>query len=480
MSFTTIQFVPFFFLAVLGYYRLPARGQKLWLLVVSYVFYYLVSGPLLLLLAADTIASFTIARLMVHYPERSRLLLTVSVAYTLGLLFLFKYFNFFYTSLLSLGGGQTEPLFELLLPVGISFFSFTICGYLFDVAAGRVTACRSFWDYAVFVAFFPALLSGPISRAGQFLPQLRAPIPYNSRGVRHGAMRFVWGAFKKLVVADGLGQIVDAAYADPSAVSGGYLLAAVLLYSFQLYYDFSAYSDMAIGGAEMLGLRIMENFQSPYLVRSVKDFWKKWHISLTSWLRDYLYFPLGGSRGSERRTRLNLIIVFTVSGLWHGAGGSFLLWGLLNGLYLAAGHFTRPYRLWLHRMCLIREKNPVLAAVQCVLTFLLVTFAWIFFRSDSLAQAMDVLTRLFQLGRTGLGVDWAALADQRRVLLQLALCALPCVWEDVRIARGKRLPDLSGTSFRYWGVMALLVLLLSLFGIYGEGFDPRAFTYFQF
>ena len=480
MSFTTLKFILFFLLVLVGYYRLPARGQKLWLLAASYAFYLMASGSFALLLAAGTVISYVIARLMERYPARRRLLLAAGVVYTLGVLFVFKYFNFFCSSVLALAGVTADPILTLLLPVGISFFSFAISGYLFDVSAGRIPATRNLWDYAVFVAFFPTLLSGPIGRAPQFLPQLRAPIPYNSRMVRHGAMRFVWGAFKKLVVADGLGQLVDIAYADPSAVSGGYMLLAAVLYSFQLYYDFSAYSDMAIGGAEMLGLRVMENFKAPYLVRTVKDFWKKWHISLTSWFRDYLYFPLGGSRKGKARTNLNVLIVFTVSGLWHGAAYTFLIWGLLNGIYQVLGSLTMPSRLRLHRRLNLREDSRLLAAVQCIVTFLLVTAAWIFFRADTLEQAVYVCKHILLIARDGFGFDPAAVWAQHRTIFQLILCALPCIWEDTRIARGKAMPDLSGTSFRYWGVMLVLVQLIALFGIYGAGFDPREFAYFQF
>ena len=392
---------------------------------------------------------------------------------------LFKYLNFFCATLLPLAGITFEK-FSLALPVGISFFSFAVSGYLFDVYRGKLIAERNFINYALFVAFFPCLLAGPIGRAREFLPQVRKIPAFDSLNFRRGLLRFVWGAAKKMAVADMLGTIVDTAYADPAAVSSGALLIAVCCYSMQIYYDFSAYSDMAIGSAQMLGFTVMENFRAPYLSTSVKDFWKKWHISLTSWFREYLYFPLGGSRISFVRTQINVIIVFAVSGLWHGAAWTFVIWGLLNGLYQAVGAFTENIRAKIRRTLHLSEDGLLLLCFRCACTFALLTLSWIFFRAASFDQAIFVVKRCLLVLRDGIGWSSVFVLLPGRKLWVLTALLIPCVAEDVRISRGKDLPALEKTSFCYWITISVLLLVISLFGVYGEGFNAKDFLYFNF
>ena len=480
MSFTTLKFILFFAAVLLGYYLLPGRVQKLWLLATSYAFYVIANGTLALLLLLGTAASYLAARAMERWPARRKLFLVLGVGYTLGMLFVFKYFNFFYASVAALFGGQQGGLLELALPLGISFFSFSVAGYLFDVARGKLSAERDFINWAVFVAFFPTLLSGPIGKAREFLPQLARPVRWDALAVRRGLLRFVWGAFKKMVLADTLAQAVNTAWADPSAISGGAMLAAVLLYSLQLYFDFAAYSDMAVGTAQMLGLCIQENFRAPYFSRSIKEFWKKWHRSLIDWFREYLYFPLGGSRKGTARTRLNVLIVFLVSGLWHGAAVTYLVWGLINGLYQVVGSMTEAPRRRLRDRLHIREESPVLAVWQAVCVFLLLSAARIFFRAGSMDSAVYVIKHILLILRDGVGAADVALLLTGRQAILLGVCLIPCIWEDVCIARGRAQPDPARSGFRFWGAITVLLLMIAVFGIYGEGFDAQEFVYFRF
>lgn len=480
MSFTTLKFIAFFVAAAAGRYVLPKRIQKPWLLLACWIFY-MFAGPafVLLLLAGTAVTFFCGLACEKQLLGKRKLWIALGVVYTLGVLFLFKYLTFFCSTLLPLAGITFEK-FSLALPVGISFFSFAVSGYLFDVYRGKLAAEHSFVDYALFVAFFPCLLAGPIGKAREFLPQVRQMPTFDETNFRRGLFRFVWGAAKKMAVADVLGTIVDTAYADPTAVSSGALLIAVCCYSLQIYYDFSAYSDMALGSAQMLGFTVTENFRAPYLSTSVKDFWKKWHISLTSWFREYLYFPLGGSRISFVRTQVNVIIVFAVSGLWHGAAWTFVIWGLLNGLYQAAGAFTETLRAKMRQALHLKEDGLALLCFRYFCTFALLTLSWIFFRATSFDQAIYVIKRCLLVLRDGMG--WSsvfALLPAAKLRL-LTLLLVPCFVEDVRISRGKGLPALEKTSFRYWAVLVLLLLVISVFGVYGEGFDAKDFLYFNF
>ncbi len=475
MSFTSLKFVCFFAVAALGWYSLPQRVRKVWLLGCCYWFY-MVAQPIFgLLLAAGTLVGYGCALACGgEWLGQKKLWTAVGVLYTFGLLFLYKYLDFFCTML-----GMEQVCFSLALPVGISFFSFAVCGYLFDVQKGKLEAERSLLDFAIFVAFFPTLLAGPIGRAREFLPQLKQPPRADFVGIRRGWLRFLWGAAKKLVLADTLGIFVDAAYAAPRDFGGGTWVLVALCYALQIYYDFSAYSDMAIGSAGILGFGVTENFRAPYLSTSVKAFWKKWHISLTSWFREYLYFPLGGSRKGFLRTQWNVIVVFAVSGLWHGAAWTFLVWGLLNGLYQAAGAISAPLRKAFWSKLGMDECHILRRILGFAWTFGLLTFSWIFFRAENIGQAIYIVKRILLILRDGWSFQGLAEAFPLRQVLLAGAAVLPCVAEDIGIACSRRL-TLEKTSFRYWLAVAALVLVIGLFGVYGEGFNPKDFLYFNF
>jgi D-alanyl-lipoteichoic acid acyltransferase DltB (MBOAT superfamily) len=321
MAFISLKFFVFFAFVLAGWFLLPARGQKLFLLAACWVFYALQSGGLLVLLLLSTLVSYLAALAMERSAiGRRRLWLWLGCLFCFGLLFFYKYFAFFLGPVLRIAHlSLPDWTSSLAVPAGLSFFTFSITGYLFDVYREKLPAERSFVHYALFTSFFPAILAGPVGMARTFLPQLQRRQTFDAERLKAGVLRFVFGVFEKLAVADVIAVAVNAAYSGEQRVSGGMWLLVALGYSLQIYFDFAGYSHMALGAAEALGLTLTENFAAPYYSLSVRSFWKKWHISLTGWFREYLYFPLGGSRKGRARTYLNILIVFTVSGLWHGA-----------------------------------------------------------------------------------------------------------------------------------------------------------------
>jgi alginate O-acetyltransferase complex protein AlgI len=482
MSFTSFRYLIFIAVFCVFYFLLPGKTQKYYLLFGSYAFYMYARPAFGLLILAGTVVSYFCARSFEDgVLGRKRLWIAIGAVYTIGVLFVFKYLDFFCGTAMRVMGRSYAHQLALVLPVGISFFTFAVAGYLFDVESGKIKAERNFINFAVFVSFFPTIMAGPIGYARNFLPQLSAPKKYDAGRVQRGILRFTWGAAKKLVAADTLAIIVNTVYGDVSGFSNGLVLLAAAAYSLQIYFDFSAYTDMAVGTAEVLGFSVMENFRSPYLVTSVKEFWKKWHISLTSWLREYIYFPLGGSRRGKTRTYFNVLVVFAVSGLWHGAAFTFIIWGLLNGVYQVAGELTKGARSRLRAFLRIPEDSRLLWLWRCAVTFALVTVAWVFFRAGSVSQAVLIIERMLSVFVSGFGVmDFASLGLMKRQAVVLLLSLIPFVTEDIYIARGKQRPELEKRELGYWAAVVMLAVLIVSFGNYGEGFNPQDFVYFKF
>ena len=442
--------------------RRRERARDVFLLIASYLFYMSWNRLYAGLIAFSTILDFEVARRLgrEERPRARKLLLLVSLALNLGLLGLFKYWNFFLDSAQDLsglfGGRLALPHHQLLLPVGISFYTFQTLSYTIDVYRRELPVEPSLTKFALFVSFFPQLVAGPIVRASEFLPQLRAPLPaVDDSRVRYGMWRIFRGLFKKILIADLLATFaVDAVFANPSAFSSLDLLIALYAYSFQIYNDFSGYSDIAIGSAALLGYHIPENFDRPYLARNVREFWTRWHISLSTWLRDYLYIPLGGSR---RRATRNLMLTMLLGGLWHGAALNFVLWGGYHGLLLVLargadrrGGAARGARLWLQR----------------ALTYHLVVFGWLLFRVTGWQQFQDFVAGLARL-RFGTALHpW--------LYFTLTIAALGHFGSRARLEK-------LGDRFRAWhpllqgGVYAGAILVFCAATIDGPGF-----IYFQF
>ena len=477
MNFLTPTFFLFFAATLICYYKCPQKIQNIALLAANYVFYLWVNPALGIFLVLGTLVGYLCGR-MVERSGHRRLWLVLTMAYCFGTLFTFKYLDFVCRTVLDLAGiGAAGFHIGLALPVGISFYSFSLVGYVFDVCRGKLRAERNLLRFAAFSSLFPSILSGPINRARDLLPQLSETRRFEPDHFKEGLWRFLKGAAKKLIPSSLLAGAVDSVYSAPYDFGSGMWLITVFLYSIYIYIDFSAYSDMAIGAAKMLNIQLMENFRAPYLARTVKEFWKRWHISLTSWFREYLYFPLGGSRGRRIRTWLNVLVVFAVSGIWHGAGLHFLIWGLLNGCYQVAGAFTAPFRQRLRTRLHCPEQAWYTAAFQMLATFLLITFAWIFFRSDSLDQAVFIIKRILLLFRDGFGPTAEILSPHALAVLVPALAL--CLMEDILILKD-RACTLVRTSFRFWVCVALLAAAALIFGQYGEGFNAQDFIYFQF
>ncbi|GHV80557.1 alginate O-acetyltransferase [Spirochaetia bacterium] len=404
MNFNSWQFLVFFPLVAVGYFGiimgirrvLPALSNTLsqvFLLGVS-LFFYACWNPVYLALILFSVAVTWLSGILMAgtAPENRKIFFIASLALNLGVLFFFKYYNFFAGTvnplLGTIGTGAGLPGLNVLLPVGISFYTFQALGYSIDVYRGTVAAERNFVSYALFVTFFPQLVAGPIERTGNLLPQFKADHVFDYDRVTSGLKLAAWGMFKKVVIADRLAVYVNGVYGDPAVYPAAALVLATFFFTFQIYCDFSGYSDLAIGTARVLGFNLMTNFRKPYFSKSISEFWRRWHISLSTWLKDYIYIPLGGNRKGAFRQKLNLLITFLLSGLWHGAAWHFVIWGLLHGVYQVIERSIPE------RINAVFKKVPV---VQVCVTFLLVCFAWIFFRANTMGDAFLIVRKLGDL-----------------------------------------------------------------------------------
>jgi len=392
--FNSLHYLIYFPIVAALYFAFQPRWKWVLLLVASYYFYMCWRIEYTLMLVFITVLDYWAALEMVRHPMgswRRKLPLVVSLLGNFGLLFTFKYWNFFNgvasTALGRFGISWQAPVLTMLLPVGISFHTFQSVGYNVDVYRGKVPPERHFGVFALFVAYFPQLVAGPIERAQHILPQLKAAHRFDADRVVRGLQLATWGMFKKVVIADRLALVVNSVYNDLSSHAPAHVAVATIFFAFQIYCDFSGYTDIARGSAEVLGVHLVRNFDRPYFARSIGEFWKRWHISLSSWFRDYVYVPLGGNRVSVPHWFFNLFVTFLVSGLWHGARWTFVVWGALNGLYLIAEILlTRPATAFARAIRL--DRVPWLeSGVRILVTFSLTCFAWIFFRANSLHDA---------------------------------------------------------------------------------------------
>lgn len=485
MNFNSIQYLLFLGLNLLVYYLLPRRARNVQLLLASYFFYMCWNPAYALLMLFSTAVTYGCGLLVGNAVwGKRRLWVALSLLLNLGVLFFFKYYNFA-AGLLSdavhaAGLGLDVPLLDVLLPVGISFYTFQALGYTIDVYRKDVAAEKNFIDYALFISFFPQLVAGPIERSGNILHQLKEYHPFRYENIKTGVYPVLWGLFKKVVIADNMAVLVNNVYNNPQSQGGGAFLLATVAFAFQIYCDFSAYSDIARGSARMLGFRLMENFDCPYFATSIQDFWRRWHISLSSWFKDYLYFPLGGSRKGKARTCLNVMIVFFVSGLWHGAALTFVAWGLLNGLYQVVSKLIDPLRQKAMTLLHLSGDNLFVKGFRICFTFFLTCMAWVLFRANSLPDALTAYRAIFSIPVTGLDGTLTALGVSNRALILLLVCVLVLAVADWLIHSKNLFQRLDRTvALRYAGYFLLAAAIL-LFGSYGEGYDPQAFVYFQF
>ena len=473
MVFNSLHFVWFFIVVYAIYRLLPHRGQNWLLLVASYYFYAAWDWRFLGLLAASTLVDFTAARLLesAASERQRRTFVAVSLGFNLTLLGFFKYFNFFADSLhalfASLGMTLDFVTLRVLLPVGISFYTFVTMSYVIDVYRREVRATRNLVDFAVFVAYFPHLVAGPILRASRLLPQIAMPRHITSEQMRDGAWLIAWGFFQKIFIADNLAPLANSIFEPGVPHAGVNVILGVYAFALQIYGDFAGYSNIARGTSKLMGIELIENFRFPYLVRSPQEFWRHWHISLSTWLRDYLYIPLGGNRRGELRTHRNLLITMLLGGLWHGAAWTFVCWGAYHGLLLIlyrAGDGIAGVREW------VAGRSAVARLTSWFVMFHLTCYGWLIFRARSLAQIRDLTASVVADLRP-------SAVDVHGLLVPLLLYATPLVLVHAIEARSDDLmvvPKLS-PAVRYSAYAATFFLTM-LFGNFGGS----EFIYFQF
>ncbi|MGH1362028.1 MAG: MBOAT family O-acyltransferase [Calditrichia bacterium] len=483
MLFNSYDFLLFFPTVVAAYFLLPDRFRWMFLLGASYYFYMCWKAEYIVLILLSTVIDYVAALQMSRSenPVRRKSLLVLSLCANLGVLFSFKYANFFGDSINGLLNqfniAAGVPYLDVLLPVGISFYTFQSMSYSIDVYRGEKEAETHFGKFALYVSFFPQLVAGPIERSTRLLPQFHRAVHFDWERVVSGLRLMLWGFFKKLVIADRLAIYVNEAYNQPGEVTGAALLLATYFFAFQIYCDFSGYSDIAIGTARILGFDLMNNFRQPYFSRSISEFWGRWHISLSTWFRDYLYIPLGGNRVSKQRWYVNLMAVFLISGLWHGANWTFFWWGFLHGLYLIWALVSQSYRDRFKSRMGIGATSWLNKGLQIFVTFNLVCLAWVFFRANSIQDAFYILQTIAQ-------TDWLSIRPRDINIalgwgeLLLAFAAIGFM-EAVHItqATGKleQLFTPARRSLR-WAVYYTLILSILFFGV----FNRSEFIYFQF
>jgi alginate O-acetyltransferase complex protein AlgI len=479
MLFNSIEFAIFFPIVAAIYFILPQRLQTIHLLVASSIFYMAFIPAYILILALTILVDYTAGIFLEKTQGRLRfLLLTASVVVTCLILFVFKYFFFFMDNVVGFAGLMgwqlSRPVIDVALPIGLSFHTFQSLSYVIEVYHRRQKAERDFITYATYVMFFPQLVAGPIERPQNLLHQFHERHDFVYDRVTSGLKRMGWGFFKKLVIADRLALYVNDVYGQPESYNGLQLTIATVFFAYQIYCDFSGYSDIAIGSARVLGFKLMENFDQPYHSLTISEFWRRWHISLSTWFRDYVYIPMGGSRFGERRHFVNLVVTFGASGLWHGANWTYVIWGLLNAVYLIVGGLTQTARdgwfqaHWLGRDTFARR------FLMWGSTFALTCVGWIFFRAKTLGDAWYILTHF--------ATDWdfSHVSTEQFLLRQMPVAVSAIIVMEIGEALQKRraVPDLVGAlpiAFR-WSAYATAVLTVLLFGV----FRQAQFIYFQF
>jgi D-alanyl-lipoteichoic acid acyltransferase DltB (MBOAT superfamily) len=488
--FNSLEFLLFFPIVTAGYFLLPFHWRWLWLLIASCIFY-MAFVPIYILILVVTIVVDYFAGLLIERTrgvERRRYLIT-SIVVTCGVLFVFKYFNFFGTNFNWIANQfnlnfAVDPL-ALILPIGLSFHTFQSLSYVVEVYRGNQKAERHFGIYSLYVMFYPQLVAGPIERPQNLLHQLREKHQFEYQRVADGLKLMAWGLFKKVVIADRLAVVVNTVYADPTAHSGGALLLAAVFFAFQIYCDFSGYSDMAIGAAQVMGIRLMENFRRPFASRTTSTFWTRWHISLSLWFRDYVYIPLGANKYGTGRRMFNIMVTFLLSGLWHGANWTFVVWGGLNGLFIVVGASTKKFRDSIARRLGLGQTTLPRRVIQIAITFSLFVFGLIFFRSASMSEAWYILTHLFHdIGAWGDRHYWKEAFSFRSIgldddELRIAFFSIVAL-ETVQVLQGDGSIRhmLAGRHWAVrWTLYFLLVWTILTFGMYTQ---VQPFIYFQF
>ena len=502
MLFNSIDLLIFFPIVLLIYFILPARYRYIWLLVSSYYFYMCWNPVYIILIIISTIITFVCGGLLDRIKLKTELQIEIRKRYmklviaggfitNLGILVYFKYTNFLVDTInyfLEKGGMGSLPTFDIILPVGISFYTFQALGYMVDVYRGKIDAETNILKYALFVSFFPQLVAGPIERSENLLMQISEEPKrklWNYQRVTSGLITMLWGFFVKVVIADRAAILVNTIFAEYEQYQMVGLWTGAIAFAIQIYCDFYGYSTIAVGSARVLGFELMENFDTPYFAQGIVDFWRRWHISLSTWFRDYLYIPLGGSRCGKLKQYRNILITFGVSGLWHGASWTYVIWGLLHGVYQIVEKELQPIIKKINNRFNTKVSSFGYQVTQVLITFILVDLAWIFFRADSIYQAVHYIYRMFVYR------DWWSLFDLsiyqmgldiREMNILLIGIGLLFVSELLKYWKKQTVTEFleeQWIGFR-WGVLFFLIYTCVIFGCYGPGFDSAQFIYFQF
>lgn len=477
MAFTSIEYLLFLPLIVALYYACPRAHRWLLLLVASYAFYMFWKPKYALIMAVLTIIDYVAGPLIYESKTQQRKLLWlwVSLVANLSILFFFKYYNFFSAEVnelaTKLGGTTILPVLNVLLPLGISFHTFQAMSYNLDIYHGKQLPERHFGYFALYIAYFPQLVAGPIERGYQLLTELKKDREWNYDQAASGAFLILWGFFKKLVVADNLGVIVDGVYADWTGYTGLEHLITAYAFAFQIYCDFSGYTDIARGSGRLLGVNMVENFNSPYLAQSVAEFWRRWHMSLTSWFRDYVFKPFLGQSRSPRRKYAAVLLVFTLSGIWHGANWTFLMWGLLNAIFYFVGEKFGSSKE-------VRVPRATKDWLRVFATFNLICLTWIFFRASNVLDGFGILGRVLRLlthldswkfeRLTIFPLSYLYFGTAAAILMMIAEW-----WNQ----QNEWIAKIRGLSpVRRWALYVFLFYVLILIG----NMAPKQFIYFQF
>jgi len=480
--FNSFQFLIFYVVVVSVFFAIPHRFRWMLLLAASYYFYMCWKAEYVVLIVAATVINYG-AALGIERSDRAlvrRLLLTGSVGASLGILFTYKYLDFFGQSvrsaLASVDVFVDVPLFELILPLGISFYTFQSLGYTIDVYRGAVPAERHLGIFALYVSLFPQLGAGPIERSANLLPQFRVRHEIDLTRAAEGLRLMLWGMFKKVVIADQVAAVVDTVYAAPEEFTGPILILATVAFAVQIYCDFSGYSDIAIGSARILGYDLMRNFRQPYLATSVADFWRRWHISLSTWFRDYVYVPLGGNRVTRGRWHFNIAMVFVLSGVWHGANWTFVVWGALHAAFMIASSWSEGPRAALVRACGLSGRPALHRFVSIAITCLLVLVAWTFFRAESVGDAIYVLRHAFDFQGFRVASLWAlGLPRFEMVVTAANVVVLWCVDAALEQRPAWVVRAWERRPIR-WALYLASIYAVIFFGVFGQ----VEFIYFQF
>lgn len=496
MSFNSIDYLVFFPIVVLLYFVLPKKIRMYWLLAASYYFYMswnIKYGLLILFCTVLTyICGLALEKAKRNFGGKRQKSLKIAIIFSsliinLGLLFYFKYINFIINNLNNIfhkiGIDVQYPNYDIVLPVGISFFIFQAIGYTVDVYRDETKAEKNPFRYALFVSFFPQLVAGPIERSKNLLAQLRDNSEFDVDNAKNGLLTMAYGLFMKMAVADNISTVIDPIFDSPDDYSGMMLLFATILFAFQIYCDFNGYTQIAIGSAKVLGFKLNQNFDSPYMGSSVKDFWRRWHISLTSWFRDYLYIPLGGSRKGKLRKQVNTMIVFLCSGLWHGAGWNYVVWGALNGFFCVLEDITKPIKEKIDKHLSIDKGKWMYKVSQRIITFILIDFAWLFFRVPKFTTALQIVEKMADDFRLAwfINFDFVAVFESSYVLMTVMISLFIIIAVDVINYCGK---DIKAAIFNQqivfrWVIYAGIMLAILYWGFYGT-YEQTQFIYYQF